>query len=144
MLTAEPRDVRAGDAVTVTGGGCQPGHEVHFELYNPDLQSSAAGVVRGDGTFVQSITLAPSTQVGPNRLRATCLTPESVEKVMEAALEVSRPEFVIAWTNVIFGAGAALITSGIGLAMLRRPSRRRRSTSRRHVDKRRRRKKRRT
>lgn len=141
VLTAVPRELRAGDDLTVTGSGCAPGNQVLFELYNPNLQSSADGVVRGDGTFVQSIHLAPTTRVGRSWLRATCLTPESEEKVTEAVLLVSRPEFVVTWTNVAFGAGFCLVTAGIGLAMLRQPDHHRRSSARRGSGRKRRQKK---
>jgi hypothetical protein len=142
-LTAQPKELRAGADVTVTGSGCTPGGQVRFELYNPQLQASADGAVRGDGTFVQSINLPPSTKVGRSWLRAACLTPESEQKVMEAVLLVNRPEFVVTWTNVLFGVGAALVTLGIGLGMLRQPSRPEDSSSGRHREPRRRKKRRR-
>jgi hypothetical protein len=132
QLTAVPSEVRAGDDVTVTGSGCDSGNQVRFDLFNPELRSSAEALARGDGTFVQSIKLPPTTKVGRTWLRATCLTPESEEKVMEAVLLVTRPQFVVTWTNVLFGIGAALMTAGIGLAMLRQPDRHGRTTSARH------------
>ena len=138
-LTAVPRELRAGEDVTVSGAGCAPGNQVRFELYNPDLHSSADGVVRGDGTFVQSVNLPSTTKPGRSWLRATCLTAEADQKVMEAVLLVNRPEFVVTWTNVVFGLGTALVTAGIGLAMLRPPDRR--HPTRRRVKSRRRRRK---
>lgn len=129
-LTAVPRELRAGESVTVSGSGCAPGNQVRFELYSPDLHSSADAVVGSDGTFVQSINLPSTTKVGRSWLRATCLTPESDQRVMDAVLLVSRPDFVITWTNIIFGLGAALVTAGIGLTMLRQPQGRRSSKGR--------------
>ena len=123
-LEAAPQELRAGETVTVTGGGCSPGNQVRFELYNPDLDASAEGFARADGTFVQSINLATTTTLGRSWLRATCLGPDSEQKVMEAVLLVHRAAFVVTWTNVFLGAGAALITAGIGLAVLRQPAKR--------------------
>lgn len=129
-LTAVPRDVRAGEDVTVSGSGCDPGNQVLFELYDPDLNSSANGVAQGDGTFVQSVNLPSTTKVGRSWLRASCLTPESEQRVMEAVILVRRPEFVVTWVNVIFGIGTAFVTAGIGLAMLRQSDSRRHPSSR--------------
>jgi hypothetical protein len=137
-LTATPLNVRAGEDVAVTGIGCAPGNEVRFDLYNPELRSSANARARGDGTFVASINLASTTKVGRTWLRATCLTPDSEEKVMEAVLLVSRPEFVVTWTNIFFGAGTALVTAGIGLTMLKQPGHHHSSSSRSSRRKRRR------
>jgi len=119
QLTAVPRELRAGDDVTVSGSGCAPGNQVRFELRDPAPHSSADGAVAGDGTFVQSIRIPSTTNVGRSWLRATCLTADSEQRVMEAVLLIRRPEFVITWTNVLFGAGAALVTAGIGLSVLR-------------------------
>lgn len=124
-LTAVPRELRAGDDVTVSGSGCAAGNQVLFELYDPDLHSSASGVAQGDGTFVQSVNLPSTTKVGRSWLRASCLTPESEQKVMEAVILVNRPQFVVTWVNVIFGIGTAFVTAGIGLAMLRQSDGRR-------------------
>jgi hypothetical protein len=129
-LIAEPREVRAGDDITVSGEGCAPGNQVKFELYDPDLHSSATGLAQGDGSFVQSVNLPTTTKVGRSWLRATCLTPESEQRVMEAVILVNRPEFVITWVNVIFGLGTAFVVAGIGLAMLRQSDSRRHPTSR--------------
>lgn len=119
VLTAIPRELRAGEATTVTGEGCAPGNTVRFVLSDPYPGPSVEAVAQGDGTFVQAIALPSTTKVGRAWLRATCITPESESKVMEAVLLVSRPKFVITWTNVIFGIGTALTTAGIGLAMLK-------------------------
>lgn len=119
VLTAVPRELRAGEATTVTGEGCAPGNTVRFILSDPDPGPSVEAIAQGDGTFVQTIVLPSTTKVGRAWLRATCITPDSESKVMEAVLLVSRPKFVITWTNVIFGIGTALITAGIGLAMLK-------------------------
>lgn len=119
VLTAVPRELRAGEATTVTGEGCAPGNTVRFVLSDPDPGPSVEAIAQGDGTFVLTIALPSTTKVGRAWLRATCITPESESKVMEAVLLVSRPRFVITWTNVIFGIGTALITAGIGLAMLK-------------------------
>ncbi len=119
VLTAVPRELRAGEATTVTGEGCAPGNSVSFVLSDPDPGPSVEAIAQGDGTFVQTIALPSTTKVGRAWLRATCITPESESKVMEAVLLVSRPRFVVTWTNVIFGIGTALTTAGIGLAMLK-------------------------
>jgi hypothetical protein len=139
VLTAVPRELRAGEETTVTGEGCAPGNTVSFVLSDPDPGPSAEGIAQGDGTFVQTITLPSTTKVGRAWLRATCITPESESKVMEAVLLVSRPSFVITWTNVIFGIGTALVTGGIGLAMLRQSDHAKHPSSR--VTKKRRRRK---
>lgn len=119
VLIAEPRELQAGGQTTVSGSGCAPGNSVSFVLSDPDPGPSAEGVAQGDGTFAHTIALPSTTRVGRVWLRATCITPASESKIMEAVLLVSRPRFVITWTNVIFGIGTALITAGIGLAMLK-------------------------
>ena len=119
VLVAVPRELRAGETTTVTGEGCAPGNTVSFVLSDPDPGPSVEAIAQGDGTFVQTIALPSTTKVGRAWLRATCITPESESKVMEAVLLVSRPKFVVTWTNVIFGIGTALTTAGIGLAMLK-------------------------
>ena len=130
VLVAVPRELRAGETTTVTGEGCAPGNTVRFVLSDPDPGPSVEAIAQGDGTFVQTIALPSTTRVGRVWLRATCITPESESKVMEAVLLVSRPKFVITWTNVFFGIGTALTTAGIGLAMLKQPDSPRRSSGR--------------
>ena len=130
VLVAVPRELRAGETTTVTGEGCAPGNTVRFVLSDPDPGPSVEAIAQGDGTFVQTIALPSTTRAGRVWLRATCITPESESKVMEAVLLVSRPKFFITWTNVIFGIGTALTTAGIGLAMLKQPDSSRRSSGR--------------
>lgn len=126
-LRAVPRELRAGEPVTVSGSGCAPGNQVRFELRNPDLKSAVASDAQADGSFVETIVLPSTTKAGRTWLRASCLTSESTERVMEAVLLVRRPDFVVTWTNVLFGFGAAMLTGAIGLALVR-PDRRRRSS----------------
>lgn len=143
VLTAVPRELRAGEETTVTGEGCAPGNTVRFVLSDPDPGPSAEVIAQGDGTFVQTIALPPTTKVGRAWLRATCITPDSESRTMEAVLLVSRPQFVITWTNVIFGIGTALVTGGIGLAMLRQSDHTKRPSGRVSTRKRRRKRRRR-
>lgn len=128
-MTAEPRELRAGEAVTLSGSGCAPGNQIRFELRNPDLQSSVNSDAEPDGSFVQTIVLPSTTAPGRTWLRAVCLAPDSSERTMEAVLLVTRPRFLVTWTNILFGIGTALLTAGLGLAMLR-PSDRRGSSGR--------------
>lgn len=128
-MTAEPEELRAGDAVTVTGEGCAPGNRIRFELLNPDLATTAESQAAADGTFVQTLVLPSATKPGRTWLRAICLTPEGTERLMEAVILVRRPEFLITWTNVLFGLGTALLTAGLGIALLSSPNRRRRSST---------------
>jgi hypothetical protein len=138
VLTPVPRELKAGEATTVTGEGCAPGNTVRFVLSDPEPGPSVEAIAQGDGTFVQTIALPSTTKVGRAWLRATCITSESESRVMEAVLLVSRPRFVITWTNVLFGIGTALTTAGIGLAMLKQSDSSRHPSGR--VKKRRRRK----
>jgi hypothetical protein len=119
-LSASTDHLVAGEEVLVTGDGCAGGDQVRFELYDPQLDSSASTVANTDGTFVQRIRVPTSAQVGRAWLRASCRTPESSEKILQAVLLISRPAFVITWINVLFGVGTFLMVWGLLLALLRR------------------------
>lgn len=118
-LVVAPAELKAGAAVTVVGTGCAPGNQVRFEVYNPDLSSSADGTAKSDGTFSQAIRFAPSSNVGRTWLRATCLTSDSRQRVMQAVLLVSRPDFLVTGVNLAFGAGSTMVVFGLGLLVLR-------------------------
>jgi hypothetical protein len=129
-LTASRERLRAGEGVTVSGGGCAEGSEVRFELYDPDLHSSASTSARGDGTFTQLVQVPSTGPLGRAWLRASCQTPDSELSVREVVLLVTRPAFIITWTNVLFGLGASLVTAGFAFAVLRQPqARKNRSVS---------------
>jgi hypothetical protein len=134
-LTASRDRLRAGEKVTVTGYGCTGGDVVRFELYNPQLASSASAVTDSDGSFVQLINVPTSAQVGRAWLRASCSTPESRERILQAVLLITRPPFLITWVNVFFGLGTSLMVGGFLVVFLRghrgRGSSRRRSAKRR-------------
>jgi hypothetical protein len=123
-------ELRAGEELTVAGFGCASGNQVRFDLYDPELSSSAETVAKADGTFAQSIRIPTTAQVGRTWLQATCLTADSQPRVMEAVLLIDRPRFVVTGVNVAFGLGTTLVVFGLGLLILRDPSRRR-STRRR-------------
>jgi hypothetical protein len=118
-LTAVPQELRAGDGVLVTGAGCASGNQVRFDLYSPKIQSSAVAVADGAGGFTEIVRIPPGTKVGRAWLRATCIAPNSDQRIMQAVLLVRRPKFLITWTNVFFGAGTALLVAGFGLIVAR-------------------------
>lgn len=134
-LTASRGSLRAGETITVTGYGCTGGDEVRFELFDPLPASSTFAVAQSDGTFVQLINVPTSAQVGRAWLRASCSTPESQERILQAVLLITRPAFLITWVNVFFGLGTSLIVGGFLVVFLRgqsgRGSSRRRSAKRR-------------
>lgn len=125
-LMVDPRELKAGDEVKVAGSGCTSRNQVQFELYSPKLRSTVAATAKSDGTFAQTIRFPSTTNVGRTWLRATCLTPDSNQRVMEAVLLVSRPDFLITGINLAFGVGSALVIFGLGVLALkdakRRPS----------------------
>jgi hypothetical protein len=121
VLSATPREFRAGEDVAVSGEGCAPESEVRFSLYNPNPGPSATGLARGDGTFAEVVHIPGTAKAGKASLRATCLDPDAETTMLQAPLMVHRPGLVVAWTNVLLGLGMTLFVAGLGLAMARRP-----------------------
>jgi hypothetical protein len=104
----------------VSGHGCAGGESVRFELYDPDPDSSVSTVANNNGTFAQLIRVPAGAHVGRAWLRASCRTPESGERILQAPLSIAQPPFVITWTNVLFGFGVSLMVAGFLLALRRR------------------------
>lgn len=126
-LNVSPTEVRAGESVTVGGSGCTPEGPVQLDLYNPSRLEPAVITAGPDGSFRQIVNIPSDSKVGRARIRATCLTPDSEERVMQATIGVSNPQFLLTWVNVMFGLGASTFVMGLGLLVLRNPDRRRRA-----------------
>jgi hypothetical protein len=124
-LTASRERLRAGDELMVAGNGCAAAKEVRFELYDPALNSSASALAASDGTFSQLIHVPPTAHAGRAWLRASCQTPESGKRVLQAVVLITRPAFVITWANLLFGLGTSLLVGGFGVVLLRQPNARR-------------------
>jgi hypothetical protein len=121
-LNAVPRELAAGEQVTVTGDGCGGAGRVQFHLYYPAKEQtlSVDAPVESDGTFSQAITVPINAPPGRVWLHATCLNEDRDERILETVLLVSDPPFLVTWTNVLFGAGTSLVVMGGGIRVLRR------------------------
>lgn len=120
-LTVSPEQLAAGETVTVSGAGCAAGNRVQLDLYNPERMEPAIVPANGAGSFQQIVKIPASSKVGRAWIRATCMGPDSEPQVMQATLLVSRPEFVITGTNIVFGVGTSLFVIGLGMLVLRQP-----------------------
>jgi hypothetical protein len=126
-LSAFPRELAAGEQVTVSGDGCTGEDQVQFHLYYPAKERSLSveAPVEADGTFSQAITVPLNAPSGRVWLHATCRNEQRDERILETVLLVSEPPFLVTWTNVLFGAGTALVIMGVGISVLRRRHERR-------------------
>lgn len=120
-LTVSSQQLRAGQSVTVSGAGCAPGNQVQLDVFNPDRLEPATIPANSAGGFEQVVQMPASSKVGRAWIRATCLTPDAEQRVMQATVLLTRPEFVITPINVIFGLGTAIFVLGLGLLVLREP-----------------------
>lgn len=120
-LTVSSQRLRAGESVTVSGDGCAPGNQVRLDVFNPDRLEPATIPANSAGGFEQVVEIPASSKVGRAWIRATCLSPDAEQRVMQATVLLSRPEFVITPINVIFGLGTSIFVLGLGLLVLRKP-----------------------
>jgi len=127
-LHAFPRELAAGEQVSVNGDGCTGPGRVQFHLYYPARERtlSVDAPVEADGTFSQAITVPLNAPPGRVWLHATCLTQDRDERILGTVLLVSAPPFLVTWTNVLFGAGTTLVVLGAGIRILRGRHQRRR------------------
>jgi hypothetical protein len=122
-LQVSPREVRPGDVVRVTGGGCRAGDRVDLTLFTPAAQPVRSLPAAGGGAFRASLRVPADAQPGRVWVRASCPGADDRSHVMDATLAVRSPGVVITGVNLLFGAGAALAVAGFGLAGRRRPAR---------------------
>ncbi|MBW3591748.1 MAG: hypothetical protein KY393_07880 [Actinobacteria bacterium] len=122
-LNVSPTEVPAGESVTVGGSGCTPEGPVQLDLYNPSRLDPAVITAGSDGSFRQIVEVPSNSKGERARIRATCLTRDSRQRVMQTTVGVSNPKFLVTWVNVMFGLGASTFVMGLGLLVLRNPDR---------------------
>jgi len=118
-LDAYPKEPYLGTAVGLSGKGCRPNSTVRLDFFDPGLRSSARAEAGGDGSFVDTVDIPSDASAGRAWARATCDDPGGGQRILDATLVVVRPRIVIAWINVLFGAGVALVVAGSGLLLRR-------------------------
>jgi hypothetical protein len=123
LLSVSRLTVHAGDVVKIAGRGCQPGERVAVSVFSPNPQSAGSLLAGMAGLFGASVQLPADAEPGRLWIRATCPGADNRPWVLDATLDVRSPAIVVTWVNILFGLGAALSVTGVGLAGRRRPGR---------------------